>query len=139
MMSAQILSSIPKAIRSLRRISAGSLKNDMTFQQFRILTLVDEGMGQTQMAQNLQVSPAAISKIVDILVKKDLLVRETGEDRRCLNLKLSSKGEKLRSCIRNEVIKKLDLHLKMLTKKEQADLKRGLEVLDKFIGSLNEN
>lgn len=139
MLSNKLLVSIPKAIRTIRRISAGSLQRDLTFQQLRILTLIDEGMSQTQMAQSLQVSMAAISKIVETLVNKKFLIRETGEDRRCLKLKLTPKGRKFHLAVKQSVSKELDIHLKKLTPKELSDLKRGLDVLDKLIGSLNEN
>jgi DNA-binding MarR family transcriptional regulator len=138
MLSKKILESIPNAIRTMRRISAGVLDRDMTFQQFRILTLVHEGMGQTQMSQTLQVSMAAISKIVDSLVKKKLLSREQEADRRCLKLKLTTDGEKIRKLIQGEVAREFDVNLKKLTKKELLELQKGLEVLDKLMGFVNE-
>lgn len=100
--------------------------------------MIFEGMNQTQMSQNLQVSMAAVSKIVDLLVKKNLLQREAAEDRRCVKLKLTKEGEKLRNQVRTSVQKELEKHLKKLTLKEQADLKIGLDVLDKLMGFLNE-
>ncbi len=138
MLSKKILSSIPPAIRTIRRISASSLGSELTFHQFRVLNLIYEGMNQTQMSQNLQVSMAAVSKIVDLLVKKNLLKRETGEDRRCVKLKLTKEGEKLRNHVRIIVEKELEKHLKKLSSKEQTDLKKGLDVLDKLMGFLNE-
>lgn len=138
MLSKKILESLPYSIRTIRKISASSLDSDLTFQQFRILTLVHEGMGQTQMSQNLQVSMAAISKIVDFLVKKKLVEREQGEDRRCFKLKLTKEGEKKRKVVHDQVASELDRNFKKLTKKEQTDLKNGLLVLDKLMDYVNE-
>lgn len=138
-MISRILTSIPRSIRTIRRVSADLLNSDLTFQQFRILNLVNEGMGQTQMAQNLQVSMAAISKIVDLLVKRGLLKRETGEDRRCLNLSLTAEGKKVLKCVKSQVEKKIEVHYKKLTEKEKSELEKGLIVLDKLMGFLNEN
>lgn len=138
MLSKKIISSIPPAIRTIRRISASSLGSEITFHQFRVLNLVFEGMNQTQMSQNLQVSMAAVSKIVDLLVKKDLLNREACEDRRCVKLSLTREGEKLRKHVRTSVQKELEKHFKKLTTKEQTDLNNGLDVLDKLMGFLNE-
>lgn len=138
-MISRILTSIPRAIRTIRRLSADLLNSDLTFQQFRILNLVNEGMGQTQMSQNLQVSMAAISKIVDLLVKRGLLKRETGEDRRCLTLSLTTEGKKVLKCVKTQVEKKIEIHYKKLTEKEKSELEKGLIVLDKLVGYLNEN
>lgn len=138
MLSKKILSSIPNSIRTIRRLAASSLESDVTFQQFRILQLSHEGMGQTQMSQALQVSMAAISKMVDSLARRGLLVREQGEDRRCLHLKLSLEGIRIRKVVTGQVEKTLDKHFKKLTKEEQDDLKKGLDVLDKLMGYVNE-
>ncbi len=138
MLSKKILASIPRSIRTIRRLAASSLKSEITFQQFRILNLTFEGMGQTQMSQNLQVSMPAISKIIDQLVKRGLLERETGTDRRCFKLKLTSEGTKIRKLVTNQVAKVVDKNFSKLTKIEQADLNRGLDVLDKLMGYINE-
>src|SRR5690348_5642964 len=96
MLSKKILAAIPHSIRTIRRLAASSLKSDITFQQFRILNLTYEGMGQTQMSQTLQVSMPAITKIVDPLVKRGLLERAPGVDRRSLKLNLTDEGAKIR-------------------------------------------
>ncbi len=138
MLSKKILASIPHSIRTIRILAAASLTVDITFQQFRILNLTHEGMGQTQMAQVLQVSMAAVSKMVDQLVKKGFLVRETGSDRRCLKLKLSPEGTRIRKVVTSQVEKTLDKQFKKLTKEEQINLNKGLDVLDKLMGFVNE-
>lgn len=138
MLVKKILASIPNSIRTIRRLSVSSLNNDLSFQQFRILNLTREGMGQTQMAQNLQVSVAAVSKAVDGMVKKGLLEREQGEDRRCSKLTITAEGAKAHRLVRGQVEKELEKHFKKLTPKEQSDLSRGLDVLDKLMGYVNE-
>lgn len=138
MLSRKILESIPNAIRTIRRLGAVSLDNDLTFQQFRILNLTDIGMGQTQMSQNMQISMAAVSKLVDSLVKRKLLSREQGEDKRCIKLHLTREGEKNMKAVKDQVAKHLDKSYRKLTKEEQRDLKKGLDVLDKLMGFVNE-
>lgn len=138
MLSKKILDSIPHAIRTLRHLGVGSLQNDLTFQQYRILNLTHLGMSQTQMAHTLQVSMAAISKVVDQLVRRDLLISEKAEDRRCHKLSLTKEGSRLRRTIQDQVVKKLDKNFNKLTKAEQKDLERGLDVLDKLMGFVNE-
>ncbi len=138
MLSKKILSSIPNSVRIIRRLAAGSLASDITFQQFRVLNLTFEGEGQTQMAQTLQVSMAAVSKMVDALEKKGFLIREQGSDRRCLTLKLSIEGLKRRKVVTDHVEKTFEKKIKKLSKEEQNDLIKGLDVLDKLMGHVNE-
>jgi DNA-binding MarR family transcriptional regulator len=133
-----ILTSIPYAVRALRRSCASSLAGELTFQQFRILMQVHEGMGQTQISQNLQVSVAAVSKLVDLLAKRDLVTRAPGEDRRSHRLTLTREGDKLRRSVHESVARELRRNLKKLTKSDLADLERGLAVLDKLMGLVNE-
>jgi DNA-binding MarR family transcriptional regulator len=138
MLSKKILHSIPKSTWTLRRLSVDVMSDEVTFQQFRILNQVFEGMGQSQISQNLQVSPPAVSKMVEALVVKKLLIRKQGKDRRCLNLSLTRKGLKIRMLVAEQVEKVLDEKFKKLTPTEKSDLNRGLEVLDKLMGFINE-
>lgn len=137
MLSKKILETIPYSIRTIRKL-AGTYSGDLTFQKFRILTLVNEGMGQTQISHSSQVSMAAVSKMVDTLVKSKLLVREQGKDRRSFKLKLTKEGEKVRKNIHDQVGRDLDRNFKRLTKKEQEELNKGLLVLEKLMGLVNE-
>lgn len=139
MFSKKILSSLPSSIRTLRRLSACSLNEGLTFQQFRVLNQAAEGLGQTQISQNLQISTAAISKMVDSLVQKELLVKEEGSDRRSLRLKLTPEGKRMRKLVTDHVEKALNKSFKKLTDKEKSDLVKGLDVLDKLMGYVNEN
>jgi DNA-binding MarR family transcriptional regulator len=138
MLSTKFMETIPQSIRVIRKLVSHSLYNDLTFQQFRVLALTHEGMGQTQMAQNMHISMAAVSKMVDRLVKMKLMEREQCEDRRCFKLTLTKEGEKIRKTIREQVGKELEKSFKKLTKKEQEELTRGFEVLAKLIGIVNE-
>jgi DNA-binding MarR family transcriptional regulator len=138
MLTDLILTSIPLAVRTLRRSCASSLGGEITFQQFRVLSQVYEGMGQTQISQNLQVSVAAVSKLVDLLVKRELVKRDPGEDRRSHRLTLTREGEKLRRKVHDAVARELQRNVKKLSKQELSDLKRGLSVLDKLMGYVNE-
>lgn len=138
MLSSRILETLPHSIRIIRKLVARSLTRDVTFQQFRILSLSHEGMGQTQMAQNLQVSTAAVSKVVDQLVRLKFLKKTPGEDRRCTELSLTKEGERIRKRVRNEVEHKIENQFNKLTRSEQKDLLRGLEVLHKLMGHVDE-
>ena len=138
MVATHILDTIPKSIRIIRRISASSISGELTLQQLRILMLVHEGMNTTQIAFNMHISTAAVSKTVEALVQKKFITREAGDDRRCLKLTLTEKGDRIRKLVRKDVEKELEKHLKKLTKQEQDDLKKGLSVLSKLMDFANE-
>lgn len=138
MTAQKILDTIPIAIRTLRRLSASSLDKEVTFQQLRILILTHDGMGPTQIASSMLISTAAISKMVDTLVRKKFLIRGVGEDRRCVKLTLTPKGNKIRKIVRRHVENELEINLKKLSKLEQAELESGLTVLSKLMELVNE-
>lgn len=90
------------------------------------------------MAETLQVSLAAVSKMVNGLVIKDLIKRSPGKDGRCLNLDLTSKGIKTLSIVLGQVEERLESSLNELTPTEVKQLKSGLAVLDKLMNLVNE-
>lgn len=138
MLAKEILRIIPASIRTIRRLSTGSLDGSITIHHLRVLLLVKEGQGQTQMAETLQVSLAAVSKMVNGLVIKDLIKRSPGKDGRCLNLDLTSKGIKTLSIVLGQVEERLESSLNELTPTEVKQLKSGLAVLDKLMNLVNE-
>lgn len=138
MLPEHILRSIPSSIRVIRKLTAETLNEELTTQQFRLMNLIHEGMGQTQMANTLQVSMAAVSKMVDHLAHKGLLKRIPGADRRCQGLILTAQGKKIHKRVISHIEKVLNTNLTKLTEDERSDLIKGLDVLDKLMGKINE-
>ena len=138
MLSKSILSVVPISIRTIRRFSAKELKGPLTFQQLRILFLVRDGKGQTEIAEALQVSSAAISKVISQLVTKKFAIRAPGKDRRSIELKLTPQGKKITGQVSDKLADRFEKNIKRLSKKEQTDLKHGLAVLEKLMGFVNE-
>lgn len=138
MLAKKILDYIPVSIRTIRRLFAQTIDTDLTFQQFRILYLVSDGMGATQMSHALNVSTAAISKIVEALLQKGYLTKEQGDDRRSQKLILTRLGDKTLKSSRKKVATELDKNIKKLSQKEQQELFRGLDVLHKLMEYVNE-
>lgn len=138
MIPKKLLTSIPLSIRTMRRLTAECLDGSITIQQFRVLKLVEEGMGQTEMADTLQVSMAAISKMINGLVEKKLVDRRPGKDRRCQMLKLTSQGNKILKVVTDHVAKRFEIGLKQLSLKEKTELQRGLEILEIYMQFMKE-
>lgn len=133
MISKQILSSIPKAIMVMRSLSKKSVDSQLPLQQLRVLYLVKDGFGQTQIAEALSVSMPAISKVINHLAEKDFLSRESCEDRRCVKLSLTAKGSRIMNVMSKKLENRFEAGLKTLTSTEKNDLEKGLKILDKLM------
>ena len=139
MLSKKVLTVVPLSIRTIRKLQARLLENGMTFQQYRILLLTYQGHSQSQMSEILQVSMAAVSKMADVVIKKKLVVKVQGEDRRMATLKLTPEGKKIMTRITGKLEKQIDQKLNELSAKELTKLSEGFVVLEKLMRSLNEN
>lgn len=140
MLARKLQTVLPEVGRTMRSVANHSLREEdgPSLQQFRIIELTHQGFSQTQMAHFLQVSMAAVSKLVDSLVKHGFLERIQCADRRCLQLKLTPEGKKIHKKVTTQIEKAIDKHVVKLTKDEVSDLKKGLAVLDKIMGMINE-
>lgn len=138
MLSGKLLESIPKSIRIIRKFSTESMGGHLTLQQFRVLKLISEGHGMSQIAEMLDVSMAAISKMTTFLVNHKLITRKTGTDKRTQVIKLTPKGKSTLAKIKKYVEQKLDTGIEGLSKDEKAQLLQGLLVLDKLMLQMKE-
>lgn len=138
MLSAKLLESVPKSIRIIRKFSTQSLAGHLTLQQFRVLKLLSEGHGMSQIAEMLDVSMPAISKMVTLLVNQKLITRKAGADKRTQVIKLSVKGKSTLIKVKTYVESKLDTGIEGLSKDEKAQLLQGLTVLDKLMQKMKE-
>ena len=138
MLSENLLDTIPYSIRTIRKLISESLDGTFTLQQIRVLTLISEGQGLTQIADTLQVSLAAVSKIVSSLSKKKIIISKEGVDRRTHVLTLTSQGKNSLEKIKKIVRSKLDIGIADLSKEEHAQLIKGLSILDELMKKFKE-
>jgi DNA-binding MarR family transcriptional regulator len=138
MLADRILQTLPPSIRIIRRFSTQALDGALTLQQLRVLNLIREGQGQTQISLTLDVSLAAVSKMITSLEKKRLLQRRSGQDRRTYLLSLTAKGKQLLEKVSLYVKEVLDQQINELSRSEKDQLLEGLKVLDKLMLNLKE-
>jgi DNA-binding MarR family transcriptional regulator len=138
MLSEQLLDTIPYSIRTIRKLYAESLDGALTLQQIRVLTLISEGQGLTQIADTLEVSLAAVSKMVSSLSKKKIIMSKEGVDRRTHVLTLTPLGKNSLEKIKKMVRSKLDVGISDLSKEESAQLIRGLSILEVLMKKFKE-
>ena len=138
MSAKKVLESIPSAIRVLRKLTVEFLDGSVTFHQTRILFYIKDGFGQSQIANALQVSPAAVCKVTHQLAEKGYVSINPGADRRERRMMLTKDGAKMLSAVSKRIEKRLNKNIESLTNQERDDLIRGLTVLDKIIGQIKE-
>ncbi|UII33231.1 MarR family transcriptional regulator [Fulvivirga ulvae] len=70
---------------------------DVTSDQWVVLKKVSEepGINQRELAKAIYKDPASVTRILDVLVKKELIEKRQGKDRRIYEIRLSLRGEKL--------------------------------------------
>ena len=128
----QILDVIPRTMRIIRTELRALAKSELTVPQFRILAHLTEGpLNNGQLADIQGVSVAAMSRMVDGLVRRELLTRTVGaNDRRQTLLALTPSGRETMDRITKAVQKSLAERISKLSTKPKKDLASGLDALE---------
>lgn len=90
------------------------------------------------MAEILDVSLAAVSKMITALMAQKLITRRPGPDKRTHLIRLTPKGKLTYEKLRFSVQQKLDVGVESLSQSEKVQLLDGLLVLDKLMKNLKE-
>jgi len=138
MLAAIIMNVTPKAIRTIRRLSLDAVSAGLGLQQLRVLTLIKEGIGPSKLAQTLDVSLPAVSKLTAAMESKKLIRALPGKDGRTKVYVLTNKGQKTLLFVSKEVESHLENRINNLSSLEKNQLKKGLIILDKIISEINE-
>jgi DNA-binding MarR family transcriptional regulator len=134
----KLLESIPRSIRVLRRLTVSALNGSLTLHQTRVLYLIKEGLGQSQIADSLQVSAAAVCKLMHQLSEKGFITMSPGKDRRERELMLTKEGSRVLAAVNKQLEKRIHKGLEALSETEARDLEKGLVVLDKLMSQIKE-
>jgi DNA-binding MarR family transcriptional regulator len=108
-------------------------KFQMTEKQFQVLRRIRRGYTSvSSLAETSQTSRGAVSKAVDVLVRRDLVTRSRDpEDRRNVPLALTVEGQRVLEVIFNETEIWLSGQFSGLTADEIEDMLKGLNALSK--------
>jgi DNA-binding MarR family transcriptional regulator len=114
-LSQQFLNTIPTAMSFLAQAIKDGAQEGLGVTQFRILSNIDSGIKRVKdIAEMNGVSQPAISKMVESMVAKNLIIRQKdGQDRRSSLLAMTIKGR--------------DLY-------EEVELKASMQVIEKLNG-----
>ena len=136
-LQALILQVIPSSVLAIRRLSLACLDGSISIHSLRILFVIQEGLSQAQMASVLQVSDAAVSKSVATLIRKKLLQKKAGKDKRSYKVTLTPEGKCLLMEAQELVENTLVESLKKFSKEEQEQMLQGILILEKLMQSIS--
>ncbi|HEU4621147.1 MAG TPA: MarR family transcriptional regulator [Burkholderiaceae bacterium] len=112
-----------------RAVDARMAELDLTHAQWGPLLMIHKGMGTTaaEFARLMNLDTGAVTRTVDRLEAKGLLVRQrSAEDRRVVHLQLTARGKRLAEHIPYVVADVLNEHLAGFKKSEVESLKSML-------------
>ena len=128
----EILEVVPSIMRNIRTEMRHHRAADLSVPQFRTLAFVDRGdkPSLSDVAEHIGLTLPSMSKIVDGLVARKLVTREThSTDRRRLVLALTRSGQTALETSRKATRACLAENLAMLSDAERANIVRALETL----------
>jgi DNA-binding MarR family transcriptional regulator len=126
------LDTIPAVMRSIRMLMRAEGEKDLTIPQFRALGYIDRNRNASvkDVADHLGIPMSGASRLVDRLVDRKLVMRNTdSEDRRKVTLNPRPAAMRLRARARQRTQQGLDAMFQRLTPDERETVARALPVL----------
>lgn len=107
-------------------------------QGYAISVLAQKGkMSMSSLSQELGVSPSTMTRIVDVLVRENIITRAVEcDDRRQVCVELTDYGHELHASLEQSSTEYLSLFLKALPEDKQEDVIASLMLLNKAIGEV---
>lgn len=131
-LAVRLMEGIPRLMGYIRSNMRQYRQPDLSLAQFRTLLFCRRHpkASLTALAAHHGLSLATASRMVDNLVRRGLIVRESGlEDRRQIELHLSRQGMKLLTLAEKATLKNLQEHLDYLPPIEIQKIDEGFELL----------
>lgn len=107
-------------------------KEDVTWPQWMVLNVLEQGLAKTPaaIAENIGIDRSAVTRLLDRLEKKDLVIREHDRlDRRSVNVYITDKGKQLMQSLNRVAKEHQDHFLSSLHPTEHRILKGNLQKL----------
>ncbi|MDD4974374.1 MAG: MarR family transcriptional regulator [Bacteriovorax sp.] len=132
---------MPKAMQSIREEMRKGRGERLTVPQFRVLAAINRGICHNkELGDQLGVSEAAISRMVDSLVQEGLIKKGINKiDRRLTVLTLTSEGQRLYNFIKTDARSRLQIKLEVLSSEDVEAVIHGLKILQKNLSVLQDN
>jgi len=127
-----VLDAVPVVMRFIRAEMRSRRARGVSVPQFRSMAFLrtNEGASLSQVAEHVGLSMPAMSRLVDGLVKRGLLARDSSEsDRRKVTLRLTARGQDMIKAARKWTQHRLAGVLENLSKGRRADITEAMKVL----------
>lgn len=133
-LSKQILDTIPKSMRTIRNEMRQFAKGQLTVPQFRVLVKLAKGSTtHKEVAEWLGVTPATLTRMIDTLVERKLVQRQSDpNDGRQTILHATSQGKTQYERYRAKAQVSFQNKMSILSEDEKIALAEGLTVLSKL-------
>ena len=124
--------SIEKAIKAYRKMAQKNISqvvSDITLDQIQVLTILDSNpeCSQKEIAEILFKDYASITRMIELLVKKDYLLRQIHQqDRRMFHLVISEKGKDTIEILKPIILKNRQTALNNISIDEITKLSQSL-------------
>ena len=128
----ELMDTAPKIVQSIRVEMRRGRAADLSIPQFRTLRFIQNNpdTSLSGLADFLGLTLPSVSKLVDGLVKQELVIRqESPVDRRCLTLVLTPAGETIVNTARAEAQANLAERLNTLCDQELETIQKAMELL----------
>ncbi len=133
----QVLDAVPLVMHAIRREMRRQRKTGLSVPQFRILVMLDRhrGASLSEVAEHMGLALPSVSKMVDGLVSRDLVIRDTAPgDRRRLTLSLTPGGKTSMQTAYAATQSFLAGRLEALPAPEMDAVARAMDALVKIFG-----
>jgi len=131
-LAVRLMEGIPRLMGFIRSKMRQHRRSDLSLAQFRTLLFFRRHprSSLSALAAHHGLSQATASRMVDNLVRRGLIVRESGlEDRRQIELHLSRQGMKLLTLAEKATLKNIKQHLSDLSPEEIQKIDKGFRLL----------
>ena len=130
----KILDVIPQSMAKIRTEMRAASPSDLSVPQYRILGSIFRGRNLAgEIAKHQGVSQPAMSKMIDSLVEKALIRRDTqSKDRRQIPLLLTPEGEAVFLKIRRTAQAEIGRRTVKMNARDRKELFQGLAQLESF-------
>ena len=127
----QVMEVLPLVIRFIRGTVKAEGKEGVTFPHFRIMTCIEKASpSNADLAEILGVSVAAMSRMLDGLVRRGILLRShSTRDRRQLKLELTPAGKRAYRRTARKIQFELQKKIEMLDSGQRGQLRSGMSTL----------
>lgn len=134
---ARALEVLPGVVRLLSQAAAGGDGGALTLTQFRLLRRLSERVRLTsELAGELEVTPATVSAAIDALVRRGLVQRlSSPADRRAVPLAVTESGRAALEAARRRQQVALAALVDLLTPRERRGLEVGLAGLQRALAA----